>query len=71
MPEPGPFLSRSLPVCSIIRPIETAGVAKVGSEVLDDHGLFIDQLNAFFELLPTSCNQLPSPFLDEIIPEET
>jgi hypothetical protein len=51
MPEPCPFLSRSLPACSIIRPTETEGVATVGSEVLDDHGLFIGQLNAFFELL--------------------
>jgi hypothetical protein len=27
MPEPCPFLSRNLPVCSIIRPTETKGIA--------------------------------------------
>ena len=28
MPEPCPFISRKLPVCSVIRPTETKGIAK-------------------------------------------
>jgi hypothetical protein len=51
MPEPCPFLSRSLPVCSIIRPTETKGVAMGAVEFLTAMGLFIGQPNAFFELL--------------------
>ena len=51
MPEPCPFLSRSLPVCSIIRPTETNGVAMGVVKFLTDMGLFIGQSPAFFELL--------------------
>jgi hypothetical protein len=51
MPEPCPFLSRSLPVCSIIRPTETKGVATAVVKFLTAMGLFIGQPNAFFELL--------------------
>jgi hypothetical protein len=51
MPEPCPFLSRSLPVCSIIRPTETKGVAMGVVKFLTAMGLFIGQPNAFFELL--------------------
>jgi ferritin-like protein len=51
MPEPCPFLSRSLPVCSIIRPTETEGVAVGVVKFLTAMGLFIGQSNAFFELL--------------------
>jgi hypothetical protein len=51
MPEPCPFLSRSLPVCSIIRPTETNGVAMGVVKFLTAMGLFIGQPNAFFELL--------------------
>jgi hypothetical protein len=52
MPEPCPFLSRSLPVCSIIRPTETKGVAMGVVKFLTAMGLFIGQTNnAFFELL--------------------
>ncbi|HXI43422.1 MAG TPA: ferritin-like domain-containing protein [Bryobacteraceae bacterium] len=51
MPEPCPFLSRSLPVCSIIRPTETKGVAMGVVQFLTAMGLFIGQPNTFFELL--------------------
>jgi hypothetical protein len=51
MPEPCPFLSRSLPACSIIRPTETKGVAMGVVEFLTAMGLFIGQPDAFFELL--------------------
>jgi len=51
MPEPCPFLSRSLPVCSIIRPTETNGVAMGVVKFLTAMGLFIGQPKAFFDLL--------------------
>jgi hypothetical protein len=51
MPEPCPFLSRSLPVCSVIRPTETAGAAMGVVKFLTAMGLFIGQSAAFFELL--------------------
>jgi hypothetical protein len=51
MPEPCPFLSRDLPVCSIIRPTETNGIATGVVKFLTDMGLFIGQSPAFFALL--------------------
>jgi hypothetical protein len=51
MPEPCPFISRSLPACSIIRPTETAGVAMGVVKFLTDMGLFIGQSQAFFDVL--------------------
>ena len=51
MPEPCPFLSRSLPVCSIIRPTETKGIAMGVVKFLTAMGLFIGQPPSFFELL--------------------
>src|SRR6516165_11587069 len=51
MPEPCPFLSRSLPVCSIIRPTETKGVAMGVVKFLTAMGLFIGQPPRFFALL--------------------
>ena len=51
MPEPCPFLSRSLPACSIIRPTETQGVAMGVVNFLMAMGLFIGQSQAFFEVL--------------------
>jgi hypothetical protein len=51
MPEPCPFLSRKLPVCSIIRPTETKGIAMGVVKFLMDMGLFIGQSPAFFNLL--------------------
>jgi len=51
MPEPCPFLSRKLPVCSIIRPTETKGIATGVVNFLTEMGLFIGQSPAFFNLL--------------------
>jgi hypothetical protein len=51
MPEPCPFLSRSLPPCSIIRPTETKGVAMGVVNFLTAMGLFMGQPQAFIELL--------------------
>jgi Ferritin-like domain len=48
MPEPCPFLSRTLPVCSIIRPTETKGIAMGVVKFLTAMGLFIGQSPAFF-----------------------
>ncbi len=53
MPEPCPFLSRNLPVCSVIRPTETKGIAKGVVKFLTDMGLFIGQSPAFFGELNT------------------
>ena len=38
MPEPCPFLNRSLPICSIIRPTQTEGIAMGVVSVPDKHG---------------------------------
>ena len=51
MPEPCPFLSRSLPKCSIIRPTGTKGVAMGVVKFLTAMGLFIGQPPQFFHLL--------------------
>ena len=51
MPEPCPFLSRKLPVCSIIRPTETKGAAKGALNFLTAMGLFIGQSPQFFAFL--------------------
>ncbi|HEV3098337.1 MAG TPA: hypothetical protein VGY75_01340 [Candidatus Udaeobacter sp.] len=51
MPEPCPFLSRSFPKCSIIRPTETNGAARGAIRGLTDDGLFRGQSQAFFDLL--------------------
>jgi hypothetical protein len=51
MPEPCPFISRNLPVCSIIRPTETNGIAMGAVKFLTNMGLFIGQPPAFFNLL--------------------
>jgi len=48
MPEPCPFLDRSLPIVSIIRPTKTQGVAMGALTFLTDMGLFIGQSPAFF-----------------------
>ena len=48
MPEPCPFLSRSLPIVSIIRPTNTQGAAMGALRFLTDMGLFIGQSDAFF-----------------------
>jgi hypothetical protein len=51
MPEPCPFLSRSLPVCSIIRPTKTKEIAMGVVKFLTAMGLFIGQSKEFFALL--------------------
>ena len=51
MPEPCPFLSRDLPVCSIIRPTKTEGAATGVVQFLTAMGLFIGQSPKFFALL--------------------
>jgi hypothetical protein len=48
MPEPCPFLSRNLPICSVIRPTNTQGAAMGALRFLTDMGLFIGQSQAFF-----------------------
>src|SRR5437879_4628179 len=51
MPEPCPFLSRDLPICSVIRPTETKGIAMGVVKFLTDMGLFRGQKPAFFQFL--------------------
>jgi len=51
MPEPCPFLSRTFPACSIIRPTETTGAAMGAVRALSASGLFLGQPPAFFQLL--------------------
>jgi hypothetical protein len=51
MPEPTIFLRRTFPVCSIIRPTETDGVAMGALKALTANGLFIGQSPAFFTAL--------------------
>jgi Ferritin-like domain len=51
MPEPTVFLSRKFPVCSIIRPTETAGAAMAALNALTADGLFIGQSNEFFKVM--------------------
>ena len=47
MPEPCPFLSRKLPVCSVIRPTETTGIAMGVVSFLTAMGLFKGQSSDF------------------------
>jgi hypothetical protein len=51
MPEPCPFLNRSFPNCSIIRPTETKGAAMGAVKGLTADGLFNGQSEDFVELL--------------------
>ncbi len=51
MPEPTIFLSRSLPVCSIVRPTGTKGAAVGAAMFLTDMGLFRGQSPRFFAVL--------------------
>jgi len=48
MPEPTVFLNRRFPICSIIRPTETAGVAVGAVKGLAASGLFTGQSQEFF-----------------------
>jgi hypothetical protein len=51
MPEPTIFLDRNLPVCSIIRPTNTEGIATGVVDFLTNMGLFIGQSAEFFATL--------------------
>jgi Ferritin-like domain len=51
MPEPCPFISSTLPACSVIRPTNTTGVAKGALKFLTAMGLFIGQSDAFFTFM--------------------
>jgi len=51
MPEPCPFLNRSFPLCSIIRPTATKRIAMGAVNALTNDGLFIGQTPEFFQLL--------------------
>jgi len=51
MPEPCPFLDRTFPICSIVRPTETKGAAMAAVNALTSDGLFIGQTPEFFQLL--------------------
>lgn len=51
MPEPTIFLMRSFPVCSIIRPTQTAGAAAGALKFLTDTGLFRGQSQGFFDFM--------------------
>jgi hypothetical protein len=51
MPEPTIFLSKSFPVCSIIRPTETKGAAMGALKALTADGLFIGQSKDFFTFM--------------------
>jgi hypothetical protein len=51
MPEPTIFLSRKFPLCSIIRPTATKGVAMGAVNALTHDGLFIGQSPAFFRMI--------------------
>jgi hypothetical protein len=57
MPEPCPFLSRKLPVVSIIRPTLTQGVAMGALKFLTAMGLFIGQSPEFFEFMTRLAQQ--------------
>jgi hypothetical protein len=57
MPEPTVFLSRSFPVCSIVRPTETQGAAMGAVRFLTAMGLFIGQSSAFFAELNALATQ--------------
>jgi hypothetical protein len=51
MPEPCPFISKDLPICAVIRPTETKGIATGVVKFLTDMGLFRGQSKEFFALL--------------------
>jgi len=51
MPEPCPFLRRSLPIVSIVRPTNTEGIAMGVVEFLTAMGLFKGQSKGFFDAL--------------------
>jgi hypothetical protein len=48
MPEPTAFLSRHLPVCSIVRPTATQGAAMAALQAFVNMNVFVGQSKAFF-----------------------
>ena len=57
MPEPCPFLNRSLPIVSIIRPTNTQGAATGALAFLTAMGLFIGQSQGFFAYMKQLAQQ--------------
>src|SRR5712671_777015 len=57
MPEPCPFLDRSLPIVSIIRPTKTEGAAMGALQFLTAMGLFVGQSPAFFTYMTQLAQQ--------------
>ncbi len=57
MPEPTNFLSHMLPVCSIVRPTETKGIAMAVVRFLTAMGLFRGQSSTFFGTLTALAQQ--------------
>jgi hypothetical protein len=51
MPVPCPFISTSLPACSVIRPTNTTGAATGALKFLTAMGLFIGQSDDFFSFM--------------------
>jgi hypothetical protein len=51
MPEPTAFLSRKLPVCSIIRPTATKNAATVALQGFINMNVFVGQSKAFFDFV--------------------
>jgi hypothetical protein len=51
MPEPCPFISTSLPACSVVRPTNPTGAAMGALKFLTAMGLFIGQSDAFFTFM--------------------
>ena len=56
MPEPCPFISTSLPACSVIRPTNTTGAATGALKFLTAMGLFIGQSDDFFSFMTELAN---------------
>lgn len=57
MPEPTTFLSDDFPVCSIIRPTETAHAAMKAVKGLSDDGLFVGQSDEFMDFITELASQ--------------
>jgi len=51
MPEPTAFLSRKLPVCSIIRPTATKNAATVALQGFINMNVFVGQSKTFFDFV--------------------
>ncbi len=60
MPEPTPFLRKSLPIVSIVRPTNTEGIAMGVVEFLTAMGLFKKQSEDFFDALKQLASEADS-----------